>query len=103
MKVIKEGFKKLGLLKINDDSFACNTPIGTIFDEFGLEVEIPGLPTIPFNKKERDDSNDGDLNIYEPSICYYEIEGIDAEAVIFVNKRLVRLMDVTVEQWLDLI
>nr|GEY87774.1 retrovirus-related Pol polyprotein from transposon TNT 1-94 [Tanacetum cinerariifolium] len=79
MKVIKEGFKKLGLLKINDDSFAYNTPLGTIFNEFSrlsgmdddlftYEVEIPGLPTIPCDKKEG----------------------------------LVRLMDITIEQWLDL-
>ncbi|GJW20851.1 hypothetical protein Tco_0031473 [Tanacetum coccineum] len=91
MKVIKEGFEKLGLLKINDDSFASNTPLGTIFDEFGrlsemdddlftYEVEIPELPTIPCDKKEGDDSNDGDLDIYEPRICYDENEGIYAEA-----------------------
>ncbi|GJU42355.1 hypothetical protein Tco_1195312 [Tanacetum coccineum] len=114
MKVIKEGLEKLGLLKINDDSFAYNTPLGTIFDEFSqlsgmdvdlftYEVEIPVLPTIPCDKKEGDDSNDGDLNIYKPRICYDENEGIYAEAVIFINKRLVRLMDVTIEQWLDLI
>ncbi|GKB87993.1 hypothetical protein Tco_0960265 [Tanacetum coccineum] len=114
MKVIKEGFEKLGLLKINDDSFACNTPLGTIFNEFSrlsemdddlftYKVEIPGLPTIPFDKKEGDDSDDGDLDIYEPRVCYDENERIYAKAVIFVNKRLVRLMDVTVEQWLDLI
>ncbi|GJT21949.1 hypothetical protein Tco_0891886 [Tanacetum coccineum] len=114
MKVIKEGFEKLGLLKINDDSFACNTPLGTIFNEFSrlsemdddlftYKVEIPGLPTIPCDKKEGDDSDDGDLDIYEPRVCYDDNERIYAKAVIFVNKRLVSLMDVTVEQWLDLI
>ncbi|GJR22551.1 hypothetical protein Tco_0971078 [Tanacetum coccineum] len=113
MKVIKEGSEKLGLLKIDDDSFACNSPLGIIFDEFNqlsemdddlftYEVEILGLPTIPCDEKERDNSNDGDLCVYKPRVCYDENDGIYAEAVIFVNKRLVSLMDVTVEQWLDL-
>ncbi|GKC69098.1 VIER F-box protein 2 [Tanacetum coccineum] len=114
MKVIKEGSKKLGLFKIDDDSFACNSPLGITFDEFNLlsgmddnlftyEVEIPGLPTIPSDMKEEDDSNDGDLFVYKPRVCYDENNGIYTEAVIFVNKRLVRLMDVIVEQWLGLI
>nr|GEV63456.1 ATP-dependent DNA helicase PIF1 [Tanacetum cinerariifolium] len=114
IKVIKEGSEKLGLLKINDDSFACNTPLGTIFNQFNrlsgmdddlftYEVEIPRLSSIPCDKKEGDNSNDGDLDIYKPRVCYDENDRIYAEAMIFVNKRLVRLMDVTVEQWLDLI
>ncbi|GJX76478.1 VIER F-box protein 2 [Tanacetum coccineum] len=93
MKKIKEGFKKLGLLKINDGSFACNTPLGTIFNEFNrlsgmdddlftYEIEIRGLSCIPCDKKEEDDSYDEDLDVYEPRV---------------------RLMDVTVEQWIDLI
>ncbi|GKA41932.1 hypothetical protein Tco_0734592 [Tanacetum coccineum] len=114
MKVIKEGFEKLGLLKINDDLFACNTPPGTIFDEFNRlsgmdddlfthEVEILRLSSIPCDKKDGDDSDDEDLDVYKPRVCYDENDGIYVEAVIFVNKRLVRLMDVIVEQWLDLI
>nr|GEV48808.1 hypothetical protein [Tanacetum cinerariifolium] len=67
------------------------------------EVEIPGLPSISCDKKEGDDSDDGKLDIYEPRVRYNENDGIYAEVVIFVNQRLVRLMDVTVEQWLDLI
>ncbi|GKE09771.1 hypothetical protein Tco_1413322 [Tanacetum coccineum] len=113
MKVIKEGYKKHGLLKINDDSFACDTPLGTICNEFNrlsgmdddlftYEVNIPGLSSIPCNKDEGDDSNDGDLDVYKPRVCYDENDGIYAEVMIFVNKRLVSLMDVTVEQWLDL-
>ncbi|GJU15826.1 hypothetical protein Tco_1143792 [Tanacetum coccineum] len=35
-------------------------------------------------------------------MSYEECEKIYAEAVILINKRLVRLIDVTVEQWLDL-
>nr|GFB34657.1 importin-beta domain, armadillo-type fold protein [Tanacetum cinerariifolium] len=63
MKVIKEGSEKLGLLKINKDSFACSSPLGTIFNElnrwsetnddlFTYEVEIPELPSISCDKKE---------------------------------------------------
>ncbi|GKB22640.1 hypothetical protein Tco_0862041 [Tanacetum coccineum] len=35
-------------------------------------------------------------------MSYEECEKICAEAVIFINKRLVRLIDVTVEQWMNL-
>ncbi|GJY56033.1 hypothetical protein Tco_0455148 [Tanacetum coccineum] len=35
-------------------------------------------------------------------MSYEEGKKIYAEAVIFINKRLVRLVDVTMEQWLDL-
>ncbi|GJW93475.1 hypothetical protein Tco_0173147 [Tanacetum coccineum] len=70
-------------------------------DLFTYEVGIPGLPSIPCDKKEVDDLNGGDLDIYEPRVCYDD--EIYAEAVIFVNKRLVRLMDITVEKWIDLI
>ncbi|GJV90883.1 hypothetical protein Tco_1538696 [Tanacetum coccineum] len=108
-KVIKQEFEKLGLLEIDDDSFACNTPLGTFCDEFNrlsgmdddlftYEVEIPRLASIPCDSKEEDDSDDGDLDIYEPRVCYDENDRICVEALIFVKKMLVRLMDVTVEQ-----
>ncbi|GKF09923.1 hypothetical protein Tco_0044147, partial [Tanacetum coccineum] len=67
------------------------------------KVEIPGLPTIPSDMKEENNSDDGDLDVYEPRVYYDENDKIYAKAVIFVNKRLVRLMDVIVEKWLDLI
>ncbi|GJU57382.1 hypothetical protein Tco_1235148 [Tanacetum coccineum] len=57
---------------------------------FTFEVGIPRLPTIPGDMKEEDNSNDGDLDVYEPQICYDENDEIYAKAVIFVNKRLVR-------------
>ncbi|GJS74777.1 hypothetical protein Tco_0707618 [Tanacetum coccineum] len=70
-----------------------------------LLMRLRFLGFLPFHvdKKEGDDSDDSDLDIYEPRVCYDENKGIYAEAVIFVNKRLVRLTDVTVEQWLYLI
>ncbi|GKB24963.1 hypothetical protein Tco_0864364 [Tanacetum coccineum] len=71
-------------------------------DFLTYEVEIPGISSIPFDLNEEDESDDGILDIYGPQTCYDENDGIHAEEVIFVNKRLVRLIDVTVEQWLDL-
>ncbi|GKE29393.1 hypothetical protein Tco_1444777, partial [Tanacetum coccineum] len=46
--------------------------------------------------------NEGNLNIYEVRVCHNECEEIYDEAVIQINKRLVRLIDITVKQWLDL-
>ncbi|GJT45083.1 hypothetical protein Tco_0953798 [Tanacetum coccineum] len=94
MKVIKERSEKLGLHKIDDDSFACNSPLGITFDEFN---RLSGMDDDFFTYED-----DGDLDVYETRVCYGENDGIYAEAVIFVNKRLVRLMDGIVEQWLDL-
>nr|GEV88084.1 retrovirus-related Pol polyprotein from transposon TNT 1-94 [Tanacetum cinerariifolium] len=62
IKVIEEGSKKLGLLKIDDASFACNLPLVIILDEFhrlsGMddnlftyEVEIPGLLAFHVTRK----------------------------------------------------
>ncbi|GKD20885.1 hypothetical protein Tco_1222588, partial [Tanacetum coccineum] len=70
-KVIKEELEKLGFLESNDDSFACNTPLGTLCDEFNrlsridddlftYEVVIPGLASIPCDPKEEDDSDNDD-------------------------------------------
>ncbi|GKC57112.1 hypothetical protein Tco_1084710 [Tanacetum coccineum] len=76
-KVIKREFENLGFLEINDDSFACNTQVGNLCDEFNRLSRI-----------------DNDMFTYETEIY--------AEAMIFINKRLVKLIDVTVEQWLNL-
>ncbi|GJU21782.1 putative reverse transcriptase domain-containing protein [Tanacetum coccineum] len=53
-------------------------------------------------KQQMDDLDNGNLDVNERKLCYDECEKMYVEAVIFVNKRLVRLIDVTVEQWLDL-
>ncbi|GJW23327.1 hypothetical protein Tco_0033949 [Tanacetum coccineum] len=90
MKVVKEESKALGLLMIDDDLFIC-------------EVKISKLYYSPSVKQQMDDLDNGNLDVYERKLCYDDNEGIYAEAVIFVNKRLVRLMDVTIEQLLDLI
>ncbi|GKE44484.1 hypothetical protein Tco_1471768, partial [Tanacetum coccineum] len=76
MKVIKKEPKFLWMFQIEYDLFTCDTPLGMNDDMFTYEVGIPGLS--------------------------YPPHGIYAEPGIFVNKRLVRLMDVTIEEWLDL-
>nr|GEV49305.1 hypothetical protein [Tanacetum cinerariifolium] len=68
------------LLKISDDLFTYDTPFGMPHDSL---------------------TND-DLDVYEPRVCYDENEQIYVEAVILINKILVRLIDITVDQWLDL-
>ncbi|GJV64480.1 hypothetical protein Tco_1475308 [Tanacetum coccineum] len=113
MKVIKEGSKILGLLLIDDDFFTYDAPVGTIFNEFSrlsgmeddlftYEVKVPELSYSPSVEQQMDDLDDVNLDVYERRKCYDECEKMYHESVIFINKRLVRLIDVTVEQWLDL-
>ncbi|GJT78705.1 hypothetical protein Tco_1045430 [Tanacetum coccineum] len=112
MKVIKKESVLLWMSKIKDDLFTCDTPLGMTFDEFNrlsgmdddlftYEVGVPGLSYPLYDEPQCDNFENCDLDVYEPRVCYDENERIYVEAVIFVNKRLVRLMDVTVE-WLDL-
>ncbi|GKD31835.1 hypothetical protein Tco_1242613 [Tanacetum coccineum] len=113
MKVIKEEYETLVFLMINDDLFTCDTPLGTIFSEFNrlsgmdddlftYEVKIPELFYYPWVEQQMDDLDNRNHDVYERKLYYDECEKMYAEAMIFVNKRLVRLIDVTVEQWLDL-
>ncbi|GJR13286.1 hypothetical protein Tco_0795938 [Tanacetum coccineum] len=109
-KVIKEEFEKLRFLEINNGSFAGNTQLGTLCDEFNrlssidndlftYEIEVPKSFG---SNKQAGSLTHNDLGDYEDKISYEECEKIYVEAVIFNNNRLVRLIDVTVEQWLDL-
>ncbi|GKB38953.1 hypothetical protein Tco_0883895 [Tanacetum coccineum] len=109
-KVIKEEFEQLGFLEINDGSLDGNTQLGTLCDEFNrlssidndlftYEIEVP---IYSGSDKQASSPTHNDLEDYEEKISYEECEKIYAEAVIFINNILVRLIDVTVEQWLDL-
>ncbi|GKA65374.1 hypothetical protein Tco_0765081 [Tanacetum coccineum] len=71
-------------------------------DLFTYEVKIPELSYSPSIGQQIDDLDYGNLDVYERKLCYDECEKIYAEAMIFINKRLVRMIEVTVEQWLDL-
>nr|GEU76152.1 zf-BED domain-containing protein [Tanacetum cinerariifolium] len=82
-KVIKEECEKLRSLEINDDSLTCNTQLNTLCDEFNRLRRI------------NNDLFTYDIKVPKPFQC-------DKHAMIFVNKRLAKLIDVTVEQWLDL-
>ncbi|GJS18286.1 hypothetical protein Tco_0412758 [Tanacetum coccineum] len=72
-------------------------------DLFTYEVKIPELSYSPSVVQQMDDLDNGNLDVYKRKVCYDECEKIYAEAVICIEKRLVRLIDVTMEQWLDLI
>ncbi|GJR02851.1 putative reverse transcriptase domain-containing protein [Tanacetum coccineum] len=52
--------------------------------------------------KPHDNLKNSDLDVYEPRQCYDEYERMFAEAVILIDDRLVKLIDITLEQWLDL-
>ncbi|GKD36456.1 hypothetical protein Tco_1251965 [Tanacetum coccineum] len=113
MKVVKNKSETLWILKIKDDLITCETPLGMIFNEFNrlsgmdddlftYEVGIPRPSCAPCDEPQCDNLKKYDHNDYERNFCYDEEEKSYAEAVIFINKRLVRLIDVTLEQWLDL-
>ncbi|GKC34438.1 hypothetical protein Tco_1046822 [Tanacetum coccineum] len=83
MKVIKDESEVLGLLKIDDDLFTCDTPLRTIFDEFNrlsvmdddlfiYEVGNPGLSYFPSVEQQYDNLEYGDLDVYERKVCYDE-------------------------------
>ncbi|GJV02974.1 hypothetical protein Tco_1336543 [Tanacetum coccineum] len=69
---------------------------------FTYELEVVEDFYFSCNEQPHDNLANGNLDVYEPRVCYDENEQIYVEAVILINKRLVRLIDITVEQWLDL-
>ncbi|GKA24535.1 hypothetical protein Tco_0710568, partial [Tanacetum coccineum] len=116
IKYIKEESEIIGLLMIDDDLFTCDTPLGMIFNEFNrlsgmdddlftYEVKILELSYSPSVEQQMDDLDNGNLDVYERKLCYDECEKMYAEAVIFINKRLVREYDpsnVDFGEWLAL-
>ncbi|GJS75356.1 hypothetical protein Tco_0725237 [Tanacetum coccineum] len=62
MKVIKEESEVLGLLRINDDLFTCDTPLGT------------GLSYFPSVEQQFDNLEYDDLDVYERKVGYDEIK-----------------------------
>ncbi|GJT01654.1 hypothetical protein Tco_0822823 [Tanacetum coccineum] len=97
------------LLEIDVDLFTYDIPLGTIFDEFrrlsGMkndlftyEVEVLEPSYIPCVEQPYNDSKNGNLDIYESRQCYDEYQRMFAEAVILIDDRLVKLIDITLEQ-----
>nr|GEX51888.1 hypothetical protein [Tanacetum cinerariifolium] len=99
-----------------DDKFtsqaalSCEPTLGMIFNEFNrlskinddlftYEIEIPKPTTCD---EQTNNPTNYDLGEHKWKMSYEECETIYTEIVILINKRLVRLIDVTVEQWLDL-
>ncbi|GJV23244.1 hypothetical protein Tco_1375939 [Tanacetum coccineum] len=68
-------------------------------DLFTYEVGVLEPSYFPGVKQPYDDLENGNLDIYEPRQCYDENERMFAEAVILINNKLVRLIDITLEQW----
>ncbi|GJY92767.1 hypothetical protein Tco_0508549, partial [Tanacetum coccineum] len=112
-KAIKKESDALGLLKIDDDLFTCDTPLGEICNEFNrlsgmdddmftYDVKIQELSYSPCVEQQMDDFENGNLDVYERKMCYDECEKMYTKAVIFINKILVRLIDMTGEQCLYL-
>ncbi|GKC30335.1 hypothetical protein Tco_1037629 [Tanacetum coccineum] len=71
-------------------------------DLFTYEIGVVKDFYFPCIEQPHDNLTNDDLDVYEPRICYDENEQIYVGVTILINKRLVRLIDITVEQWLDL-
>ncbi|GKD72706.1 hypothetical protein Tco_1330988 [Tanacetum coccineum] len=71
-------------------------------DLFSYELEVLKDFYFPCVEQPCDDLENGDLEIYKPRQCYDDYERMFAEAVILIDNRLVKLIDITLEQWLDL-
>ncbi|GJR44038.1 hypothetical protein Tco_1312141 [Tanacetum coccineum] len=69
---------------------------------FTYELRVVEDFYFPCVEQQCDNLKNYALDVYEPRVCYYEIKQIYTKAVILINKRLARLIDITVEQWLDL-
>nr|GEX46128.1 hypothetical protein [Tanacetum cinerariifolium] len=69
-------------------------------DLFTYEIEVPKLA--PCIEQRNNDPAHNDLGEYEWNMSFEDCKKIYVEVVIFVNNRLMRLIDVIVEQWLDL-
>ncbi|GKA38070.1 hypothetical protein Tco_0724635, partial [Tanacetum coccineum] len=102
----------LNLLMIKDDLFTWETPLGMIFNEFKklsrmsddlftYDVKLQEV-SLPLIGDEQCDDLKYDHDRYIQRISYEEYEKIYVEVEIVINKKLVRLIDVTMEQWLDL-
>nr|GEW13386.1 zf-BED domain-containing protein [Tanacetum cinerariifolium] len=71
-------------------------------DLFTFQIRIHVLYSVSCLKRQTDGSDNEDLDVYERKVCYDECEKMNAKAVIFINKKLVRLINVTMKQWLRL-
>ncbi|GKC77922.1 hypothetical protein Tco_1128696 [Tanacetum coccineum] len=105
--------KVFDLLKIDVDLFTYDTHLGMIFDEFSqlsiMEDDLFAYKLgvledsyFPCVEQPYDDLDNGYLDIYEPRQRCDEYERMFAQVVILIDNRLVKLIDITLEQWLEL-
>ncbi|GJY79028.1 hypothetical protein Tco_0484829 [Tanacetum coccineum] len=71
-------------------------------DLFAYELGVIDDFYFPCIEQPCDNLKNGDLDVYEPQQCYDEYERIFAEAVILIDNKLVKLIDIMLEQWLHL-
>ncbi|GJU36220.1 hypothetical protein Tco_1184574 [Tanacetum coccineum] len=71
-------------------------------DLFTYDVEFLEPSYMSCVEQPYDDLENGNLDIYEPRQCYDEYERMFVEAIILIDNRLLKLIDITSEQWLDL-
>ncbi|GKF37678.1 hypothetical protein Tco_0114436 [Tanacetum coccineum] len=71
-------------------------------DLFAYELGVLEDFYFPSIKKPHDNLKNGHLEVYELHQCYDEYERMFVEAVILIDDRLVKLIDITLEQWLNL-
>ncbi|GKB37821.1 hypothetical protein Tco_0882763 [Tanacetum coccineum] len=76
-------------VSVEDDLFTYE--LGVVEEIYFLCVEQPC-----------DNLKNGDLDVYEPRKCYDEYEKMFVEAVILIDSRLVKLIYITLKQWLCL-
>ncbi|GKB27326.1 hypothetical protein Tco_0866727 [Tanacetum coccineum] len=71
-------------------------------DLFTYELGVVEDFHFPCIVRPSDNLKNGDLDVYEPRQCYDEYERMFTEDVILIGDRLVKLMNISLEQWLDL-
>nr|GEV41767.1 SGNH hydrolase-type esterase domain-containing protein [Tanacetum cinerariifolium] len=71
-------------------------------DLFAYELGVLEDFYVPCIEQPCDNLKNGYLDVYEPRQCYDEYDRIFSKVVILIDNRLVKLIDITLEQWLDL-
>ncbi|GKC22918.1 hypothetical protein Tco_1025068 [Tanacetum coccineum] len=94
----------LNLLKISDDLFSCETPLGMTFEEFkrlssinddlfDYEVKVPKPTYAPYVEQQTGYLSKKYLRNYKWKMSYEECEKIYVEAVILIDKRFRQFED----------
>nr|GEV58666.1 retrovirus-related Pol polyprotein from transposon TNT 1-94 [Tanacetum cinerariifolium] len=101
------------LLKIGLDLFTYDIPLEMIFDVFrrlssmeddlfAYELGVLEDFYFPCVEQPYDNLINGDLDVYELRQCYNEYERMFVKAIILIDDRLVKIIDITLEQWFEI-